>query len=198
MRKTLPLRQIFALCGAVLLLAALASAQSLGELARKQRELKAGQPKATKVYNNDNIPKSGGLSTSDTPMPTAADKEKLAKEGEAAKAGEGAKTGEAAGKAAKPSAEEEKAWRDRFTKLRADVTAAERTLDLYQRELNLANIQYYSNPDQAMREQTMRTEINSKTKDVEQQKAAVEAARKALADAEDELQKKGLPPGWAR
>jgi hypothetical protein len=26
----------------------------------------------------------------------------------------------------------------------------------------------------------------------------VEAARKAISDAEDELHKKGLPPGWAR
>lgn len=189
MRKTVFLRQIFALCAGVLLLAAFASAQSLGELARKQRELKVGQPKATKIYTNDNIPKTGGLSTSETPTVAATEKDKPAKEGEAAKAGE----------AAKPTAaEEEKTWRDRFTKLRDALSTEERKLDLYQRELNMANVQFYSNPDQAMREQTMRTEINNRTQGVEQAKAAVEAARKALSDAEGELQKKGLPPGWAR
>lgn len=206
MRKTLILRRILVLCSALLLLAALASAQSLGELARKQRELKAGQPKATKVYTNDNIPKTGGLSTSEQTKTEATDKETQTKEGEAAKPGDATKAGEAAkpgeapeSKPAKPTAaEEEKKWRARFAKLRADLATEERKLDLYQRELNLANIQFYSNPDQAMREQTMRTEVNNKTKDVEQQKAAVEAARKALSAAEEELQKKGLPPGWAR
>lgn len=34
--------------------------------------------------------------------------------------------------------------------------------------------------------------------EVQRQRAAVEAARKALEDLEEELRRKGLPPGWAR
>lgn len=200
MRKTVPL--FVGLCAAFLVLAGFAFAQQttplLGEYARKQREQKAAKAAQgkSKTYTNDDLPKTGGLSTSESKPAAGA-----AKEGEAAKPGDATKPGEAAkpGEAPKPSpAEEEKAWRDRFKKLRDDLATEEKKLDLYQRELNMANVQFYSNPDQALREQTMRSEINSKTADVEKQKAAVEAARKALADSEEELHRKGLPPGWAR
>ena len=58
-------------------------------------------------------------------------------------------------------------------------------------------MQAYSDPNQAMREQFQRTEINKRTAEIEQQKQVVAAAKKALADLEEELRKKGLPPGWA-
>ncbi len=198
MRKSSIFGKLPGLCVASLLLASFALAQSqttpsLGEYARKQRELKAakaGQQPKSKVYTNDDLPKTGGLSTSEQ----KAEPGKEAKPGEEAKAEAAAKPGETKLSAA----EEEKAWRDRFKKLRDDLATEEKKLDLYQRELNMANVQFYSNPDQALREQTMRTEINAKTAAVEQQKAAVEKARQALAAAEEELHRKNLPPGWAR
>ncbi len=182
---------------AVLLCAALASAQSLGDYARAQRAKKAAEEsdasrKKPKVYTNDDLPKSGGLST------TAETAKPAAKAGE--KGAEAGKTAEATKESgpAKATPELEKEYRDRFAKLRDNLATEQKKLDVLQRELNLANIQYYSNPDQALREQTMRTEINNKTAEIEKQKAAIDAAQKAIDDLTEEVHRKGLPPGWAR
>jgi hypothetical protein len=189
-------RQVFGLCAAVFVLAAFASAQSLGELARKLRAEKAAQPaRAVRLFTNDDLAQlKGGLSVTEGLAPPSL---KGGPEG-AAKAEEKGGAAEKPGGAAKAGAEDETAWRQRFAKLRDALDTAEKKLDVMQRELNLANIQYYSNPDQALREQTMGTEIKTRTQEIEQQKVAVEAAKKALADAEEELRQKGLPAGWAR
>ncbi len=51
------------LMAALLLLVATASAQSLGEVARRLRVKKRPQAKATRVYTNEDLPTRGGLST---------------------------------------------------------------------------------------------------------------------------------------
>jgi hypothetical protein len=41
-------------------------------------------------------------------------------------------------------------------------------------------------------------DINDKTADIDKMQAQVDADRRAIADAEDELRKSGGDPGWAR
>lgn len=177
-------RFVGALAIAALLLAAPASAQSLGEIARKLREKKeTPSAKPTRVYTNDNIPREGGLSTGDAP---AAEKKSAEKDKDTEKKDE------------KSKAELEKEYREKAAKLRESLTYEEKKLDVLQRELNLAQVQHYSSPDQALREQTTRSEINKRQAELEQQKQAVEAAKKAIVDLEDELRRKSLPQGWAR
>ncbi len=67
-----------------------------------------------------------------------------------------------------------------------------------QRELNLAQQQFYSDPNVALREQYGREDINKRTADIEAQKATVEKAKQAISNLEDELRAKSLPAGWAR
>ena len=172
-----------------------AGAQSLGEIARKIRAEKQNAPKATRVYTNDNMPKQGGLSmttTPEAPAAAAAGKEAAGKE-----AGEGK---EAAGKEPekKSQAEEEKEWRAKFAKLREELKYEEKKLDVLQRELNLSQMQNYSDPNVAMREQFQRTEINAKTKEIEAQKQAVDRVKQSITALEDELRSKNLPSGWAQ
>ncbi len=173
---------------AVLLLAGGVGAQSLGDIAREQRAKKAAgaatPAKAKRVYSNDNLPREGGLSTTALEAPKG-------KPGEKAKEGEKEED-------KKSAAEEEKAYREKFAKLRDTVALEEKKLDVMQRELNLANVQHYSNPDQALREQTTRAELNTRQAELEKQKLAVAAARQAVTDMEEELRKRALPPGWAR
>ena len=54
-----------------LLLAAVGPAQSLGELARRQREQKRPPAKAERVYTEDNLPRAGGLSATGTASASA-------------------------------------------------------------------------------------------------------------------------------
>ena len=92
----------------------------------------------------------------------------------------------------------EKEYRDKFAKLRDALAYEQKKLDVMQRELNLMQTQYYSDPNVAMREQTFRGQINQRTQEIEQQKGSIDKAQKAVSDLEEELRKKGLPSGWAR
>ncbi|MBI4479671.1 MAG: hypothetical protein HY651_06580 [Acidobacteria bacterium] len=159
-----------------------AQGPSLAELARQQRAKKQQEPKGGKVFTNEDIP-----AATISPAPAA---EPSQPAGEAP-AGAAAAT-------EKSPAELEKEYRDKFTKLREDQSLEERRLDVMQRELNLAQQQYYSDPNVALREQYGREEINKRTADIESQKAAVEKAKQAVADLEEEVRTKGLPAGWAR
>lgn len=162
-------------------------AQSLGDAARRIRAQKASAPKAKadRVYDNANLPRNTSISVIGGTEPSAAPKG-----GPASVAGATA--------AATDSAEDEKTWKAKFAKLRSDLAAEERRLDVLQRELNLAQIQAYSDPNQANREAFSRNELNTRTAEIDQQKGVVEAAKKAVADLEEELRKKGLPSGWAQ
>ena len=59
-------RRFLSLGVAVVLLGAAGWAQSLGEVARRNRAEKRTRPKATRVYTNNDLPRSGGLSTTGT------------------------------------------------------------------------------------------------------------------------------------
>ena len=168
-------------------IAAPAQAQSLAELARQERaRKKIAPPQVGKVFTNEDIPPA-----TITGAPGAAT--------QPAPADGGAAAGEGAAEAKEPTlAELEKDYRNRFAELRKNVDTEARRLDVLQRELNLAQQQFYSDPNVALREQYNRAEINKRMEDIETQKATVEKAKQAIADLEDELRKKNLPPGWAR
>jgi hypothetical protein len=163
-------------------------AQSLGEAARRIRAQKnpALKAKADRVYDNANMPRSTSISVIGGTEPVAAP---------AKSAAVGTAPAASTADAAKA---EETAWKAKFAKARGDLAAEERRLDMLQRELNLAQIQAYSDPNQANREAFTRNEVNKRTAEIDQQKQVVEAAKKALADLEEELRKKGLPSGWAQ
>ena len=59
-------RRFLSLGVAVVLLGAAGWAQSLGEVARRNRAEKRTRPKATRVYTNEDLPGGGGLSTTGT------------------------------------------------------------------------------------------------------------------------------------
>ena len=172
--------------------------QSLGDLARQQRAKKNTQaPAPGKVYTNSDIP-AATLSAA-PPADTAADSssDKGDKKDAAKPAGtDASKT--AAKPAGKSDADLEKEYRDKFAKLREDLDLESRKLDVEQRELNLAQMQVYQDPNVALKQGYSRDEINKRTDELEKQKATVEKAKQAVADLEDELRTKGLPPGWAR
>lgn len=174
----------------------LASAQSLGDIARKVRQEKQQETrKATRVFTNDNLPSRPGaaLSVVGTPPPPATG------EGEEAEA-EGEARPAAAKEAEKPKepAHDAAYWKARFAEQRARMGAAEKELDLLQRELNLMQQQYYSDPNEALREQNTRGAINSQTQKINDKRDEIVKLRQGLADLEDELRREGGDPGWVR
>jgi DNA repair exonuclease SbcCD ATPase subunit len=158
--------------------------------ARKAREQKKDQPKPARVFDNDNIPTQGGVSAvGSTPG------------GESTEGGAAAEPGgdQAAGKTATPpSGNDEKAWRERFTKLRKKLEQDQADLEIMQRELGVLDVQYYNDPMKGMQQGYTRSDINEKTAKIDEKKKQIEADQQALSDAEDELRRSGGDIGWAR
>ena len=157
--------------------------ESIAEAARKLREKKKEAPKATKVFTNDNLPTAGKVSVVGTT--TAPVKE----------AGE-----ERTAEGAKPEGEQkgEAYWRGQFAEARAKLRQAEKELDILQREFNLLQVQYYGDPNKALREQFERKEINEQRQKILDKQKEIEQLRQALSNLEDELRRAGAPAAWAR
>ena len=156
--------------------------QSLGDVARKTREQKKETPKSAKVFTNDNLP-TGGVSTVGKPSAPAAEAAEGAAEGATPTPG---------------TAEDEKAWREKFAELRRKLAEDQGELDVMERELGVLNLQNYNDPVKAMQQGMTRGDINKKTTDIEAKKKQVAADQQAISDAEDDLRKSGGDSGWAR
>lgn len=164
--------------------------QDLLEAARKAREARKNAPRAKYVFTNDNIPASpsAGPSVVGTATPAAAP-------GSQAATAEEEKQRAASEEDKK---KEEAEWRKKFSEARARLAAAEKELDVIQRELNLNQKQYYSDPNVALREQYTRSDINKGKAAIDAKKNEVAQLRQALVTLEDELRRAGGPPAWSR
>jgi hypothetical protein len=154
--------------------------------ARRSREEKKDQAKPGKIFTNDNIPATGGISAvGETTAAASADK------------GDKADASEASAKDTSIEAQE-KIWREKFSKLRHKLEQDQQELDVMQRELGVLDVQYYNNPVKAMQQDLTRSDINKKTSDIDAKKALIEADKQAISDAEDDLRKAGGDSGWSR
>lgn len=198
------MKRVSLLLSAILLVAGLAWAQSAGapdnvaEAARKARAAREKKGAAKpRVYTNENIPGTPGVSVVGT---TAAPAAAAPTEGQAAAGG--AAPGEAA---AGESAEEcdEPCWRGKFREQRTKIRTAERELDILQREYNLSRTQYYQDPNQAVREQYSNNvaggrELQDLLTRINDKKAEIQKLQQELRQLEDDLRRAGGKPGWAR
>ncbi len=164
---------------------------ALAEAARKAREQKKDQPKATKVFTNDDIPTQGAVSTvGQAPADTSTDTEQ--------------RYVHASTPAPAPAAaNDEKAWKDKFADLRHKLEQDQAELDVLQRESGVSMLQYYGgDPQKAAQDQNsqqpMGAAYDKKVSDIDAKKKQVEADQRAISDAEDDLRKAGGDPGWAR
>ncbi len=164
---------------------------SVAEAARKAREAKKTPAKPGKTYTNDNIDAVRGVVNV------------VGQEPAPATPPAGAQTPKPEGAAAEKSApaKEEKGeayWRKRFAEARHNLELAEKEADIMQRELNLLQVQFYSDPQKAMDEQLRRTELNDKQQKLDAKNKEVAQLKQAVADLELEMKRAGGDPGWAR
>jgi hypothetical protein len=157
----------------LLSMAALASPQSLGEVARRERERRELEgKKSKKVYTNDDFPSVAPAAMEANPRPFAADnKEPSAKVDEA---------------------ELEKQWRRRFAEARARLRKAE--LEAWQTRIKTVfvgggSISGLTSGPAVPVQMQVREFVETDE---------LRLARKALDDLEEELRHAGLPPGWGR
>jgi predicted RNase H-like nuclease (RuvC/YqgF family) len=115
--------------------------------------------------------------------------------GDTTKAGDATKA-EDATKTEDPNSEA--AWRKRFQAQRDKIAKVEKELDILGRELEKAQLEYYPDPQKALREQFDRADINKKTAKIDAKRQELDQLTQGLADLEDQLRKSGGDPGWAR
>jgi hypothetical protein len=172
----------------------------VADAARKAREMKKDAPKPKKVYTDDDVKKSVPVpDAAATSAPVNASGTAAATTvqtaGDTTKTGDDTKTGDAT-KTEDPNSEA--AWRKRFQAQRDKIAKVEKELDILGRELEKAQLEYYPDPQKALREQFDRADINKKTAKIDAKRQELDQLTQGLADLEDQLRKSGGDPGWAR
>jgi hypothetical protein len=168
----------------------------VADAARKAREMKKDAPKPKKVYTDDDVKRSAPApEAAPAPASAAGDANGAAAATRVKPAGESDKAGDAT-KTEDPNSET--AWRKRFQAQHEKIAKVEKELDILGRELEKAQLEYYPDPQKALREQFDRADINTKTAKIETKRKELEQLRQGLDDLEDQLRKSGGDPGWAR
>jgi hypothetical protein len=162
------------------------SGDPVADAARRAREQQKNAPKPKKVYTDDDI----------KPATPSADAQ--AATAQAGQPGGAAQTTPANGQSAAGKDDAETAWKKRFQEQHNRIAAAEKELDILQRESEKAQVQYYNDPQKALTEQFTRKDINDKNAKIDQKKLEIANLKKQLGEMEDELRKSGGDPGWAR
>lgn len=188
--------------------AGLASAQTLGEVARTEQERRKSVGKAGKVYTNESLkpeplpsqpPASlvaGSLGTlaqgavsSTTGAPGAAS-------GGSATAASSAATAVVPG-AASAMPTTEAGWRARMVELRGNVVRQQVLADALQSRINAALLDFVNRDDPAQRA-VIEQDRNRAIAELERVKLDLKAAQQAVGDLEEQARRLSVPPGWLR
>jgi len=170
---------------------------SVAEAARKAQAAKKEPAKPVRVLTNDDLDAVKGTINVVGEQPAApadqaaSDKTKAA----ADQKGQPAASPEQKGKA--EPAKDEAYWRSAFADARKKLAADMHELDVDQRDYNLKQQQYYSDPNTAMKEQYNRSDLTDMKKQIDDMTAALAKDKQAISDLEDQLRQAGGDPGWA-
>jgi hypothetical protein len=183
----------------------LASAQSLGELARQEEARRKAIAATSKIYTNDNV---GGASrpqpASGTPAAgTPAPGTPAAPPSQSGVAPAGAPAGAkapAADDKAKPAADpkkDEAMWRERIQAARDALQRAQLFADALQSRINGLSADFASRDDPAQRA-SIGTDRQKALAELDRVKKEIDQHTKSIAAIQDEARKAGVPPGWLR
>jgi hypothetical protein len=185
---------------------------SVAEASRKAREEKKNRAPASKIYTDEDIPNLKGTVSvvGQLPPPAAATTDKAAN-GTTPAAPAGGATGATgvpaattggtpAAAAAAPVAavKDETYWRKAFADARKKLADDSKELDVLQREFNLKQQQYYSDPNVALQQQYTNKDLDDTRQEIDAKKQVVDQDNQAIAGMEDDLRKAGGDAGWAR
>jgi hypothetical protein len=176
-----------------------APAQSLADVARKERERRAVG--AGKTYTNLDIissaAESPAVEASQPPDPTGLDR-KDAGPGSAAVQ---PATKPAEAKPAGPTdnkGRDEKYWRTAFDAVRTDLRRAQDEIQLHDLKLNELHTLMLQGSDLYNRENRLRIDLDAASTQLETAHRNAEKARQRLMELEEELRRSGGPIGWSR
>lgn len=172
---------------------ALASAQTLADVARAEEARRKSVTAPAKVYTNSDL-----TVDPSAPPPSAAP----APATPAAPATPGATDAPGNATPAAPAQPEvgghdQAWWKQRITTAQTNLDRAKMFADALQSRINALNTDFVNRDDPAQRS-VIEQDRNKALAELERVKKDVDAANKAIADIEDEARRAGVPPGWLR
>ena len=200
---------ILAAVGLILMLVGSLAAQSLGDVARQERQKRAKETKKpVKVVTNDDFPAPPPAEEAKPAATSSASEETPAASAEqpAAQPTEQPAAQTTAEEAAPPTAEEAKPedkqktrdyWQGRFRAAKQRIADAEELQRLAEDELSLLQIQQAQelSPDG---QADLEVRVKAKQAELETRRATTAKARKALEDLEKEFKDSGAPTDWSK
>jgi hypothetical protein len=162
--------------------------QSVADAARKAQAEKKNAPKAKMTIDNDNLGTLTGTVSvvGETPAPAEDQSKKPAGE-----------TPSTVAPAAKQPAKDEAYWRQKFTEANKKLADDQRELDITQREYNLKQQQFYTDPMASLKQDYSRQDLNDSKTKIDEKTAAVAQDKADISNLEDDLRKAGGDSGWA-
>ena len=180
---------------ALALAAAGAPAQSLIEVARQEktrREAIAPEDRS-RVYTNDDLRDSGGLTIGALPAVGAAP----SADAGSGRAGHGVGGGEAAAGPEAGESLDENAWRTRLTAARQARARAGLMASAVQNRADGLWAQFTAMDDPARRRE-VRRQRNEALAELKRTQAETERLEQEIRDVREEARRAGVPPGWLR
>jgi hypothetical protein len=170
-----------------------ASAQSLGEVARKEQQRRKTTAKTSgKTYTNRDL----GPGGTRPPAPPAPASQTAGPGGAAATDADKAKAAEPPA-APKDPRETEEYWRERMEGAKAELQRNEMFLEALQSRVNALTTDFVNRDDPAQRA-VVATDRQKALVEMERTKELVAKLKQQIADIEEEARQAGVPPGWIR
>jgi hypothetical protein len=155
--------------------------ESVADAARKAQAQKKDAPKAKMTIDNDNLGTLTGVVNVVGEAPAAPnDQSKNPQD----KTNGGLAKGEAY-------------WRGKFAGAYKKLNDDSHELDIMQREYNLKQEQFYTNPMASLKQEYTRSDLNDSKAKIDDMTATVAQDKANISDLEDQLRQAGGDPGWA-
>jgi septal ring factor EnvC (AmiA/AmiB activator) len=164
--------------------ASVASAQSLGDVAKKEEQRRKTVKSSGKVYTNDqlkadptpSVPATSATGT--TPAPAASTPAPAPSDDSTDKG-------------------DEKTWRKRIADARDSLQRSQTFADALQSQLNALTTDFVNRDDPAQRQQ-IANKRDSVLAELDRVKKEVAAQNKAISDIQEQARRAGVPAGWVR
>jgi hypothetical protein len=186
------MRRLLILVITVQAIAAVAGAQSLGDVAKQEEARRKAVKSTGKVYTNDNL-----RPDPSTPASPSAAAEPAATDSAAA-AGASTDKGSAAGsdKSSEPK-KDEAYWRDRVKSERDALGRAQLFAESLQSRINALTADFSARDDPYQRNQVSQDRAKALA-ELDRVRKEIADHTKAIADIQDAARKAGVPAGWVR
>jgi hypothetical protein len=175
---------------------ALAGAQPLGDVAKKEQQRRKTVAGSAKTYTNRDLGPGAPKAPAQPPAPAATPAGQVAGPGGA---GDPAKTdiAVAAEAAEKDSRQTEEYWRERIDAAKSELQRNELFLEALQSRVNALATDFVNRDDPAQRAVLANDRLKALA-EMERTKNLVVKLKAQIAEIEEEARQAGVPPGWVR